>query len=150
MPDIKSSEARSLNMAAIKSRNTKSEITLRKMLFKSGYRYRVCPNNIPGHPDIWMKKYNTAVFVHGCFWHRHAKCKYAYVPKSNTEFWNKKFLSNVARDLTVKNELNEKGIRCLVVWECSIKEALKKSGNPQELLNKVRMFLDSTLLYLEI
>ena len=128
MPDIKSSEERSLNMAAIKSKNTKPEIAFRKMLFNSGYRYRICPRSIPGHPDIWMKKYNTAVFVHGCFWHRHASCKYAYTPKSNIEFWNKKFARNVARDMIVRKELDQKGIRCLIVWECSIREAMKKSG----------------------
>ena len=91
--DIKSPEERSKNMAAIHSKNTKPEIYLRKLMFARGYRYSVNSKSVPGHPDIYMKKYNTAIFVHGCFWHRHEGCKYAYVPKSRIEFWQKKFLS---------------------------------------------------------
>ena len=109
--DIKSLEERSKNMAAIHSKNTKPEIYLRKLLFARGYRYGVNSKSVPGHPDIYMKKYNTAIFVHGCFWHRHEGCKYAYMPKSKVEFWQKKFDTNVKRDKTVRKELLELKIK---------------------------------------
>ena len=99
--DIKSPEERSKNMAAIHSKNTKPEIYFRKLLFSQGYRYSLNSGKIPGHPDIYLRKYNTAIFVHGCFWHRHSGCRYAYMPKSKVEFWQKKFEANVNRDLVV-------------------------------------------------
>ena len=89
MTDIKSPEERSRNMAAIRSKDTKPEVYLRKLLFAQGYRYRKNYKKIPGHPDIYLPKYRTAIFVHGCFWHRHQGCKYAYMPYSNIEFWKK-------------------------------------------------------------
>lgn len=122
MVDTITSEKRSANMAAIKSVNTKPEIYLRKLLFACGYRYRIAAKNIPGHPDIFMRKYNTAVFVHGCFWHRHENCKYAYTPKIRTEFWNRKFNNNIRRDMAVKDMLRQHGIKCLIVWECTIRK----------------------------
>lgn len=82
MTDIKSPEERSRNMAAIRSKDTKPEVYLRKLLFAQGYRYRKNYKKIPGHPDIYLPKYRTAIFVHGCFWHRHQGCKYAYMPKA--------------------------------------------------------------------
>lgn len=83
--DIVTSEQRSKNMSAIRSKNTKPEIYFRKFLFAEGYRYSLNSKNIPGHPDIYLRKYNTAIFINGCFWHRHEGCKYAYMPKSR---WN--------------------------------------------------------------
>ena len=76
MADIKSPAERSKNMSAIKRANTKPELFIRHLLFDAGYRYRLQANKIPGHPDLWMRKYNTAIFVHGCFWHRHKGCEY--------------------------------------------------------------------------
>ena len=99
MADIKSPEERSRNMAKIRSRDTKPEEYVRKLLFGQGYRYRKNVSNVPGHPDAWMAKHNAAVFVHGCFWHRHEGCKYAYTPKSHTDFWQNKFLKNIQRDI---------------------------------------------------
>ncbi len=90
MADIVSPEKRSQNMSAIRSKNTKPEVYLRKLLFAQGYRYRIADKSVPGHPDIFLRKYNTAIFVNGCFWHRHPGCKYAYTPKSRVEFWQKK------------------------------------------------------------
>ena len=103
MEDIVSVEQRSRNMAAIRSRDTKPEVYLRKLLFVKGYRYRIADKTVPGHPDIFLRKYNTAIFVHGCFWHRHQNCKYAYTPKSRVEFWQKKFDDNVKRDEIVQD-----------------------------------------------
>ena len=150
MSDIKTPKARSQNMAAIRSRDTRPEVYLRHLLFTQGYRYRICSNAVPGHPDLWMKKFNTAVFINGCFWHRHAGCKYAYTPKSRTEFWNTKFFQNVNRDVVVRKELEHKQIRCLVVWECTIKNAQKKTGNPAELVEALIEFLNSDQMYQEL
>lgn len=87
--DIKSQEERSKNMEAIRSKNTKPEVYFRKLLFAKGYRYSLNSKNVPGHPDIYLRKYNTAIFIHGCFWHRHEGCRYSYMPKSRVEFWEK-------------------------------------------------------------
>lgn len=148
--DIKSPEERSKNMAAIHSKNTKPEIYLRKLLFARGYRYGVNSKSVPGHPDIYMKKYNTAVFVHGCFWHRHEGCKYAYMPKSRVEFWLKKFEVNVKRDELVRKELASKKIKVLIVWECTIKRMKKDKKTEEEVISLIEKFLLSSEFELEI
>ena len=148
--DIKSPEERSKNMAAIHSKNTKPEIYLRKLLFARGYRYGVNSKSVPGHPDIYMKKYNTAVFVHGCFWHRHEGCKYAYMPKSRVEFWLKKFEANVKRDELVRKELASKKIKVLIVWECTIKRMEKDKKTEEEVISLIEKFLLSSEFELEI
>lgn len=143
MADIKSPEERSRNMAAIRSKDTKPEIYLRKLLFSYGYRYRKNASYIPGHPDIYLAKYNTALFVHGCFWHRHEGCKYAYMPKSRTDFWNKKFDSNIRRDEVVRKALEERHIKCLIVWECTIKKMVRSEEREQEVVEVIREFLST-------
>ena len=148
--DIKSSEERSKNMAAIHSKNTKPEIYLRKLLFARGYRYGVNSKSVPGHPDIYMKKYNTAVFVHGCFWHRHEGCKYAYMPKSRVEFWQKKFDINIKRGELVRKELESKKIKVLIVWECTIKRMKKDKKTEEEVISLIEKFLLSSEFELEI
>lgn len=148
--DIKSPEERSKNMAAIHYKNTKPEIYLRKLLFAKGYRYGVNSKSVPGHPDIYMKKYNTAVFVHGCFWHRHEGCKYAYMPKSRVEFWLKKFEANVKRDELVRKELESKKVKVLIVWECTIKRMKKDKKIEEEVISLIEKFLLSSEFELEI
>lgn len=148
--DIKSPEERSKNMAAIHSKNTAPEIFLRKLLYKKGYRYRINYGGLPGHPDIYLKKYNAAIFVNGCFWHRHEGCKYAYTPKSRIEFWKKKFEINVDRDSKVREELKKNGIRCLVVWECTIKRMKKEDEYCNNQLSKIEDFLHSNVQYMEL
>lgn len=106
MTDIKSEEERSKNMSAIKNADTKPELFIRKLLFSSGYRYRIQVSNIPWRPDLWLRKYNTAIFVHGCFWHRHKGCRFAYLPKSRVDFWNEKFDKNIHRDQQVLKSAN--------------------------------------------
>ena len=150
MADNKTAEERSKNMAAIRSRDTSPELFLRQLLFARGYRYRLYSKKIPGHPDLWLRKYNTAIYVHGCFWHRHANCKYAYIPKSRTEYWVSKFERNKARDCVVRGELTARNVKCLIIWECSIKKAKKRGGNPEELLLDIEHFLHSDEAYLEI
>lgn len=150
MADIKTAEERSKNMAAIKSKNTSPELFIRKELFRRGYRYRLYEKSVPGHPDLFLRKYNTAIFIHGCFWHRHPGCKYAYVPKTNTDFWNQKFDANIRRDKFVKDALAEDGIRCLVIWECKIKDSEKHEEQAQQLFDSIEQFLNGDSDYLEI
>lgn len=150
MADIISPERRSKNMSAIRSKDTKPEIYLRKLLFSRGYRYRIAEKSIPGHPDMFLRKFNTAIFVHGCFWHRHKDCKYAYTPKSRLEFWKKKFDDNIKRDEDVKRKLNQLEIKKLIVWECAIKKAKRSEEKKRELLSTMEAFLSSTDLECEI
>ncbi len=111
---------RSWNMSRIKSRDTSPELKVRSILHSSGYRFRLHRKDLPGKPDIVLPKYRTVIFVHGCFWHRHLDCKYAYTPKSNIEFWEKKFTANIQRDLRSKKLLQEQGWTVIVVWECQV------------------------------
>lgn len=150
MTDIKTKEDRSKNMAAIHSKNTKPEVYLRKLLFSKGFRYRNNVKSIVGHPDIYLAKYNTAIFINGCFWHRHKDCKYAYMPKSRVEFWNNKFINNINRDLLVKSELEKTGIKCMVVWECTIKKMIKSEEERIKTLDTIIQFLNCTDIYKEI
>lgn len=143
MADIISSESRSKNMSAIRSKNTKPEIYLRKLLFAKGYRYRIAERSVPGHPDMFLRKHNTAIFVHGCFWHRHSGCRYAYTPKSRIEFWQKKFNDNVRRDAVVRNELQERNIKCLIIWECTIKQMMKDPELESKIIEQCIAFLGS-------
>ncbi len=118
-------EQRSRNMAAVKSRDTKPELAIRKLLFSLGYRFRLQRRDLPGRPDIVLPKYKLAIFVNGCFWHRHEGCKIATEPKSNTDFWQAKFKSNVARDQRNYAALREMGWQVLVIWECEVKAMVK-------------------------
>lgn len=120
MADTFSKEERSRIMAAVKSKNTKPEELVRKYLFAQGFRYRKNVNKLPGCPDIVLPKYNTVVFVNGCFWHKH-DCKYFRWPKTNFDYWNEKITRNVNRDARNKELLAEKGWHVLTVWECELK-----------------------------
>lgn len=148
--DIKTPEERSKNMAAIRSKDTKPEIYFRKLLFALGYRYSLNSKKISGHPDIYLRKYNTAIFIHGCFWHRHSGCQYAYVPKSRIEFWQKKFETNVKRDYVVRMELRDRGIKCLIVWECTVKKMKRNQEDCEKYLKIVERFLEDSQIFLEI
>jgi len=150
MADIVSPEQRSKNMSAIRSKNTKPEVYFRKLLFSRGYRYRIAEKNIPGHPDIFLRKYNTAIFIHGCFWHRHSGCKYAYMPKSRVEFWQKKFDANIKRDNIVKAELQTLKVKNLLIWECTIKTMMKNPEECIKILDIVDKFLQNDTLYKEL
>lgn len=112
---------RSWNMRQIKSKDTLPEIRVRKWLFSKGYRFRKNDKRYPGKPDIVMPKYNTIIFVHGCFWHRHLNCKYASVPKTNTDYWEKKFNRNIENDIKNSKELKEQGWSIITIWECELK-----------------------------
>jgi DNA mismatch endonuclease (patch repair protein) len=113
-------ERRKWNMSRIKSRDTKPELLVRSILHGLGCRFRLKPIRLPGRPDVVLTRHSTAVFVHGCFWHRHAGCRFAYRPKSNVDFWTEKFRQNVKRDSRNRRELRRLGWRVLVVWECEV------------------------------
>ena len=115
-----SKKHRSWNMGRIQSGNTKPEKTVRSILHGLGYRFRLHQKNLPGKPDIVLARYNSVIFVHGCFWHRHKDCKNASIPKTKKTFWEEKFKANIERDIKVKNELKSNGWRVLVVWECEL------------------------------
>lgn len=108
-------------MSAIKSRNTKPEILVRKFLFSRGFRYRLNHPRLPGHPDLVLRKYRTVIFVNGCFWHGHEECKYYRLPKTNVEFWQAKIERNKKRDIEEQHRLASLGWHCITVWECQLK-----------------------------
>lgn len=122
-----SPEQRSQNMAQVKSKNTKPEMLVRSLLHRMGYRFRLHIKTLPGHPDVVLPRYKAVIFVHGCFWHGHEGCKRATMPATRTEFWRKKIDGNQSRDRRNLNALEELGYRCLVIWQCEMKdiEALK-------------------------
>src|SRR5437870_13346987 len=111
-------EQRSRQMGLGRARDTRPELTVRKALSGLGYRYRLHPKNVPGRPDIVIRRLRSAIFVHGCFWHRHTRCARTRVPKSRVAFWTQKFAENVVRDRRVRARLRGAGWRILVIWEC--------------------------------
>lgn len=120
--DQEPSPARSRNMARIRSQDTAPELALRSLMHRAGYRFRVHKRGLPGTPDLYLAKYNTAVFVHGCFWHGHQGCRRATIPKTRTSFWKKKIERNKQRDAAVMAQLKNIGIRTIVVWQCELKD----------------------------
>ena len=137
MTDIKTREERSRNMAAIKGKDTKPEMIVRKYLFSRGLRFRVQVRKLPGTPDIVLPKYKTAIFVNGCFWHGHEGCKYFRLPKSNVEFWAEKIERNIERDTRNEAELKALGWRVIRVWECDIKAVTDRKEYLQSLYNTI-------------
>ncbi len=123
--DSLTQERRSWNMSRIRGKDTRPEMIVRSLLHSLGYRFRLNRKDIPGKPDIVLPKYQTAIYVHGCYWHRHQACHLAYTPKSNLEFWNKKFTRNVERDAEVRESLKGTDWKQLVIWECETRDQSK-------------------------
>ncbi len=142
MADFLTPAERSMRMSRIRSRDTLPELALRKALFALGFRYRLDDRKLPGRPDIVLPRYKTAIFVHGCFWHRHEGCKIATTPKSNTAFWVDKFRRNVERDARVAGELEAAGWRVFVAWECELGSATKSISWAASFAAAVRRSLD--------
>jgi DNA mismatch endonuclease (patch repair protein) len=109
-------------MSAIRSKNTAPEHALRSALHRLGFRFRLNTRKLPGSPDIVLPRYRTAVFVHGCFWHRHPGCRFATTPASRREFWERKFKENVERDYRAQQKLRDAGWVVFVIWECQIND----------------------------
>ena len=122
MTDIVDKQTRSRMMAGIKGKNTKPELILRRALHARGFRFRLHSGKVQGRPDIVLAKHRAAVFVHGCFWHRHAGCQYATTPSTRQEYWQEKFEANVARDSAVCATLLDSGWRVATVWECALRK----------------------------
>ena len=120
MVDRISPEARSRNMSKIRNADTGPEMIVRRLIYSMGYRYRLHRRDLPGCPDLVFEGRRKIIFVHGCFWHRHPDCKYAYRPKTRTEFWANKLESNRLRDERNLEELGKMGWECLIIWECEI------------------------------
>jgi DNA mismatch endonuclease (patch repair protein) len=120
MVDSLTPTQRSERMSRIRGKDSKPELALRRVLHRKGLRYRLHSKDLPGKPDLVFPRHKAVVFVHGCFWHRHAGCKIATTPKSNTPFWVDKFEKNVARDSRVGAELERLGWRVFVTWECEL------------------------------
>lgn len=112
-------------MRQIRSSNTKPEKIVRSLLHRMGFRFRINQNNLPGKPDIVLKKHNTIIFVHGCFWHGHRNCKRSNTPKTNRDYWINKIQTNVKRDKKNIRELKKEGWKVIVVWECNANKTVK-------------------------
>ena len=135
-------------MAAVKSKDTKPEMVVRKYLWSRGFRYRVNNPRLPGHPDFVLRKYHTCIFVNGCFWHGHEGCKYFRMPKTNTEFWERKISRNRERDREEQKQLARMGWHCITVWECELKgERREKTLESLEYTLNHIFILDRDLRY---
>lgn len=121
MADVFTKTKRSEVMSRIRARDTKPERAVRSILHRLGYRFRLHRTDLPGKPDIVLLRLRIVIFVHGCFWHRHEGCRFAYTPKTRTEFWLKKLESNVARDRQVQTQLAELDWLVITVWECELR-----------------------------
>ena len=125
MTDRLSPEKRSHIMSMIRSKDTKPEILVRRYLFHAGFRFRVNVRKLPGTPDIVLRKYKTAIFINGCFWHGHENCKYFRLPKTNIDFWQKKIERNKERDKKEQCQLAAMGWHCITIWECQLKPKIR-------------------------
>lgn len=123
-------------MAKVRSKDTKPEMQVRRLLHSLGYRYRLHCKDLPGHPDIVFRGCGKVIFVNGCFWHRHAKCPLARLPKSRLDFWLPKLESNRKRDQRVKRALYRDGWKVMIIWECQVE-------NTELLEKRIRRFLDA-------
>jgi DNA mismatch endonuclease, patch repair protein len=136
MADVHSKATRSYNMSMIKGKNTKPEMLVRTFLHANGYRYKLHHKKLPGKPDIVLPKYNTVIFVHGCFWHGHTNCKYFVVPKTRTQWWTDKINGNKANDEKAIKALKKDDWKVINVWECDLKPA-RVEKTLSDLLKKI-------------
>lgn len=127
MPDIVGRDVRSRMMAGIRGKHTQPEIRVRRFLHARGFRYLLHRRDLPGTPDLVLPKYGAVVFVHGCFWHAHQKCKYAKLPATRADFWRAKLEGNRARDRRDAQKLFDAGWRVAVIWECALREEAESS-----------------------
>jgi DNA mismatch endonuclease (patch repair protein) len=130
---------RSELMSRINSTETEPEQLTRSLLHRAGYRFRKNVSDLPGTPDVVLPKYDTVIFVHGCYWHRHDCRKGRSMPSTNTEFWKEKFERNVERDAENEKDLQELGWQVLTVWECDLND------NPVEAVEELMVKLDAQL-----
>jgi DNA mismatch endonuclease (patch repair protein) len=137
MTDVHEPEVRSYNMSQIKGKDTKPEIMVRKFLHINGFRYRLHDKKLPGKPDIVLNKYNTVIFIHGCFWHGHTGCKYFVVPKTRTKWWLDKINGNKQKDKETITKLRKTGWNIITIWECELKPE-KRERTLKKLIVKLK------------
>ena len=135
MVDTLSKRARSERMSLVRGKNTQVEYLVRSLVHGLGYRYRLHASDLPGKPDLVFRLRRKVIFVHGCFWHRHAKCALARLPKSRLEFWLPKLEGNRRRDKAVQRRLNRMGWKYMIVWECQLSNPLRLVDNIDAFLN---------------
>lgn len=121
MADVHTPQQRSFNMSKIKGKDTKPEMLVRRFLHGHGYRYKLHTKTLPGKPDLVLPKYNTVIFIHGCFWHGHGNCRYFVVPKTRTQWWLAKINANTANDKKQQTALRKAGWKVITLWECDLK-----------------------------
>lgn len=136
MADVHTQEQRRFNMQQIKGKNTKPELLVRKYLHAHGFRYKLHDNTLPGKPDLVLPKYKTVIFIHGCFWHGHANCKYFTIPKTRTDWWIDKIKKNSTNDAKAMKLLKKDGWKVITIWECKLKPA-KLDQTRSSLLKKL-------------
>lgn len=136
MTDVHTRFIRSYNMSQIGSKNTKPELMVRKYLHTQGFRYGLHSKELPGKPDLVLRKYRTVIFIHGCFWHGHAGCKYFVVPKTRTDWWIKKIERNQSKDQLSLERLKTLGWNIILIWECQLKPT-KRENTLQRLHKKL-------------
>lgn len=127
---------RSENMRRIRSKDTIPEMTVRRLVHRMGYRYRLHRRDIPGRPDLFFPGRRKAIFIHGCFWHQHPGCREGRPPKSNAAYWLPKLEGNRARDKAAIEELTASGWEALVVWECETKDVLSLAEKLSDFLDR--------------
>jgi len=142
MADIVDKATRSRMMSAVRSKNTRPEMLLRKALHAAGLRYRLHVADLPGRPDLVFPKYRAVIFVHGCFWHGHEGCPDFRLPETRREFWRDKIQTNRQRDRNTSDSLQNIGWRYMVVWECQLRSAKAKAALP-ELVGQIEKWLNS-------
>ncbi|MCK5598700.1 DNA mismatch endonuclease Vsr [bacterium] len=138
MSDIFSKKKRSQIMSKIGGKDTRIEKIVRSYLFSKGFRFRKNDKRYPGTPDIVLPKYNTIIFVHGCFWHGHENCSYSKLPETRKDFWQEKITRNVKRDRRVKALLENHGWRVIIIWQCEIKNIKLRTTRLSRLVGEIQ------------
>ncbi len=139
--DKLSKEKRSSIMAAVHSKNTRTEMLVRHFLWSQGIRYRVHPKYLPGTPDIVIPKYKLVIFVNGCLWHGHENCPRGRTPKTRKKYWLSKIETNKNRDRSIQRKLKAKGWKYLTIWECQLRTQRAAMTNLPKLLNQIKRYI---------
>jgi DNA mismatch endonuclease, patch repair protein len=139
--DFLTKQARSLRMSLIRGKDTQPELIFRKALHSRGFRYRTHASQLPGKPDIVLPKYNSVIFVHDCFWHSHQGCRIANSPKTNSDFWQNKFLTNKRRDKRNQRRLRILCWNIIIVWECELGSKTKLRRTIEKTVRRLRRHL---------
>jgi DNA mismatch endonuclease (patch repair protein) len=123
-------------MSRVRGGDTGPEMAVRRIVWGLGYRYRLHVKDLPGSPDLVLRRLGKVIFVHGCFWHRHPRCRKSTMPKTRVAFWKDKFAKNVARDKRVLRQLRKGGWSAMIVWQCQLKHSDAVRERLREFLEK--------------